>query len=125
MKKFVGELMIGTAILHTVVGLTLGYTQLQAIAQSGLLNSIDPHFDRMAIFWFLSYGALLFIIGGMMRWMQRQTGRLPAWLAWMFWGMGVPSVILMPISGLWLLFPLGWLAYQNRPKSEQLTTQSI
>lgn len=112
MKKYVGELMIGTAILHTVVGIALGYTQLKAIAQSGLFNSIDPHFDRMAIFWFLSYGALLFVIGSMMRWMQQQAGRLPSWLSWMLWGMGVPSVILMPVSGLWLLFPLGWLAYE-------------
>lgn len=117
MKKYVGELMITTALLHTVVGLLAGYAQLAEIARSGFFNSIDPHFDRIAIFWFLSYGALLFLIGGMMRWMQQQTGRLPSWLAWVLWGMGVPSVILMPISGLWLLFPLGWLAYEPAPSA--------
>ena len=110
-KKYAGEWMLATAGLHTVVGVLVGPAQFAEIAQSGFFNAIDPHFDRMAIFWFLSYGALLFVIGGMMRWAQQQAGRQPAWMAWVLWGMGIPSVILMPLSGLWLLFPLGWLAY--------------
>lgn len=112
MKKYLSEFIFGTALLHTVVGLLLGWSQLQAIASSGFINAIDPHFDRAAIFWFLSYGLLLFVIGGMVKSMQQSAVQLPSWLPWVFWGMAIPSVILMPISGFWLLFPIGWLAFQ-------------
>ncbi|MFK7803416.1 MAG: DUF6463 family protein [Anaerolineae bacterium] len=118
-KEYAGEWMIATAGLHTVIGLLVGTTQFAAIAKSGFFNAIDPHFDRMAIFWFLSYGFLLLLIGGMMRWAQQQTGRQPSWLAWFLWGMAIPSVILMPLSGLWLLFPLGWLAYDPTPPVQE------
>ncbi len=112
MKKYLSELIFGTALLHTVVGLLLGWDQLRAIASSGFINAIDPHFDRVAIFWFLSYGLLLFVIGGMVKSMQQSAVQLPSWLPWVFWGMAIPSVILMPISGFWLLFPIGWFTYK-------------
>ncbi len=114
MKKYLSEFIFGTALLHTVVGLLLGWEQIRAIASGGFFNAIDPHFDRMAIFWFLSYGFLLCVIGGIVRVMQQSAVPLPSWLSWVFWAMAIPSVILMPVSGFWLLFPIGWLAYPDR-----------
>lgn len=113
MKKYVGEIIIATAILHTIVGLILGYQPLLAIAQSGFFNSVDPHFDRMAIVWFLMFGVLLFLIGSLIRWIQPQIDGLPNWLAWFLWLLAISGVILMPISGFWILFPIGWLVYQQ------------
>ncbi|MEM8856807.1 MAG: DUF6463 family protein [Chloroflexota bacterium] len=113
MKKYLGEFVMGTAILHTVVGILLGWSQLVGIASDGFFNVIDPYFDRAAIFWFLSYGLLLFVIGLMVKWAQKEIGWLPRWLAWLFLGMGITSVILMPISGFWLLFPIAWMAYAS------------
>ena len=104
---------MATAILHTAVGLLVGYQPLMDIAQGGFVNAIDPHFDRMAIFWFLLFGILLFLIGWLVRWIDHQIGHLPNWLAWFLWGLALFAVVLMPISGFWLLFPIGWLAYQQ------------
>jgi len=61
-EKYIGEIIIATAILHTIVGLIAGYQPLLAIAQNGFFNSVDPYFDRMAIVWFLMFGVLLFLI---------------------------------------------------------------
>ena len=113
MKKYTGEFIMATAMLHTIVGFMFGGQPLLDIVRSGLFNAVDPHFDRMAIVWYLLFGVLLFSIGALVRWMQRETGRLPGWLSWFFWIFAVPNVILMPISGFWLLFPLGWLARQR------------
>lgn len=124
MKRYLGEFVIGTAALHTAVGIALGWTQLAGIASDGFFNVIDPHFDRAAIFWFLSYGLLLFVIGLMVKWAQKEIGRLPHWLAWLFLGMGIISVALMPISGFWLLFPIAWMAYDAGSDPETAAAHS-
>ena len=113
MKKYAPQIIFAIATLHTLVGLFFGAAVLGEIAQDGFFNTIAFQFDREAIFWFLMTGILLYIIGGLIRWMQRENGRLPGWRAWSFWLIGLPSVILMPASGLWSFFLIGWLVRQN------------
>ena len=116
MKKYAPQIIFGIATLHTLVGLFFGAAVLGEIAQDGFFITNAFQFDREAIFRFLMTGILLYIIGGMVSWMLRENGRLPSWLAWAFWLIGLPSVILMPASGLWSFFLIGWLVYQPQTK---------
>lgn len=109
MKSAVGILLMATAGLHTIVGLILAFEPLQAIAAAGGFNAVDPHFDRMAAFWFLSFGVILFLLGLLTDWAVRQTGTLPAGLGWGLIAFGVVGVYLIPVSGIWLVFPIAFL----------------
>jgi hypothetical protein len=101
--------MISTAALHTVVGLIFAYGPLMKIINAGLFNSVDPYYDRMSAFWYMSFGVLLFFIGILESWGIRETGTLPASLGWGLLIFGIIGVILMPISGFWLVLPQSYM----------------
>jgi len=102
MKRWLGILIMATAVLHTVVGLLLAAQPLLDVVQSGFFNAVDPHYDRMASVWFLLFGALLFLLGLFVQWSLNETGRLPVSVGWGFLMTCTIGVILMPISGIWL-----------------------
>lgn len=109
MKHRLGTYMIATAGLHTVVGLVFASEPLMKIMNDGFFNAVDPHFDRMSAFWYMAFGVLLFFIGLLENWGVRQTGTLPASLGWGLLIFGIICVVLMPLSGFWLVFPQAYL----------------
>jgi len=109
MKRWIGPLLIATAALHTVVGIILASGSLADIVKAGIFNAVDPYLDRMAAFWFLTCGAALLLMGLMVQWGIRQTDTLPVSLGWGLMIMGIVGVIMMPVSGFWLLLPQAYM----------------
>lgn len=94
-------LLIATGIIHNTLGVILGSSSLAAIARSGFFHSVDPHFDRMAIFWFLFAGF------GMMMWGQLilSMRAVPRSFAYSLLALCCVGALMMPISGFWLVIP--------------------
>jgi hypothetical protein len=105
MQRLHGEMLIGTGLLHTVVGVGLYARPLVEIGRAGLVNSIDAHAERREAFWFLMTGALVVTLGHLTCWLQRLPAGVPPLLGWHLLGFAIPGVILMPISGFWLILP--------------------
>ena len=104
--RWLPRLVIGTAVLHIGYGLALE-TPLRAIADAGVVDSIDGYAERESAFWYLVTGAYLLALGELARWAVRETGRVPARLGGWLIAIGAAGVVLMPASGFWLVAALG------------------
>jgi hypothetical protein len=119
-RRWIGSLLMTTAVLHELVGIYFYATPLTHIVQDGIFNSIaksatEVYFDRDAAFWFLVTGALLFVIGYLVHWVIAQLGTLPPALGWSLLGLSVAGVVLMPLSGFWLvLIQAMWITRVGR-----------
>lgn len=106
LKSYSGTILAWTAVLHTVVGIIVYWQPLADIAQSGLFNSIDPHYDRGSAFWFLLFGALLFMLAGLIRWLtQVKRMEIPKFIGVYMLALCLVGVFFMPVSGFWLVIP--------------------
>lgn len=104
-RPYLGYLLIGTGVLHTVLGLIVFQQPVRAMLQAGVINSIDTNYDRGMAFWFILFGVLAIVLGQMTLWAIRQFGVLPASLGWGLLGIAVVGGIVLPVSGFWLVFP--------------------
>lgn len=114
MIRHSGKLLIATGILHNFIGIVLFSPILGDILQAGVFNSIDPHFDRNAAFWFLFGGLMMVLLGMMVQWMYQQTGTVPAFIGWWLLAIGVIGVIMMPASGFWLVLPQAYILLRGQ-----------
>ena len=103
--RYCGEVLIATSLLHALVGVLAFSRPLVAIGRGRFVNAVEPHLERQLAFWFLTSGVLIFALGQLTRWAQRRTGALPASLGWTLLALAVAGVILMPVSGFWLVLP--------------------
>jgi len=106
----VGELLMATGVLHTLVGLRAFRAPLAAIGRDGVVGAVARAPERRLAFWFLFVGLLTIQMGGLTRWAQRRTGTLPAFHGRALLGLSVLGALLMPRSGFWLLLPQAALA---------------
>ena len=108
MRRLSGPLLMATGVLDLLYVLVFHSRQLAAIAQDGFFDAVElnpAQFDRETAFWHMIFGVTLLMLGGLTHWAQAQTGTLPAFLGWALLALGVAGVILMPLSGFWLLLP--------------------
>ncbi len=106
MRRLCGPLLVATGVLHLLVGLFFFAGPLAAIAGDGF-GAVGPDpaskaFDREAAFWFMLFGVMLLMLGGLTHWAQARTGTLPLFLGWSLLALGVIGVVMMPASGFWL-----------------------
>lgn len=110
MCRYVGELLIGIGILHTLTGILGFRPTFAAIARDGVFDTIGGDVERQAALWFTLAGLMLVVLGLFMRWTLRRTGSLPRSLGWGVLSIAVIGIVLMPRSGFWSLVPVGLLA---------------
>ncbi|MBI2839540.1 MAG: hypothetical protein HYX75_14595 [Acidobacteria bacterium] len=104
MRPWIGKFIGGIGVVHTLFGL-LGFRgQLAMWLGEGLWNTVNGQAEREFPFWFLSFGILAIIFGLFVDWVERHFGELPRFLGWSFLGLTVAVVVIMPISGGWLMF---------------------
>ncbi len=104
MPGFTGYALIGIGILHTLLGVAVFRPQILEIFQNTFSNKIKSHPARMNAFWFLFSGFLLILFGQLSVWMEIRLGsQLPDFLIWEILVLSVLGVILMPVSGFWLV----------------------
>ncbi len=110
--------MMLTAVGHAVVGVFLFSEPLSEMAREGVINSIQPpmyssqpHFDRAAAFWVLLFTPVLFLLGQITNnAVSRHDTRSLRLIGWYLIGIGAVGAAILPLSGNWLLLPLGAIA---------------
>jgi hypothetical protein len=119
----VGIALMLLAILHQIVGLYFYQDALMAIGQAGIINAVQPpYWDRDAAFWFLMFGAMLFLYGAITHWLLAKVGDLPSFWGWGLLILSLIGVALMPASGFWLAIPLAiWMLRQVQHPQPALT----
>ena len=126
LTRWIPRLIVGVACLHTLFGLIvlpayLDSNPLTGIADDGFVDTIDGNEEREATFWFLATGVVWFNVGHLTHWVIRRTGRIPALVGWWTLGLAVPSLVLLPASGFWLLLAVGALALVAARRDDRAT----
>ena len=102
MIRYVGPLLIVTAMAHAVTGMFLFGDALASIGRDGFVNAVDPHLDRQLAFWFMIFTPVLVTLGLLMRHaVATSDAKLQSLLGWSMLGIGVFGEAAMPVSGFW------------------------
>lgn len=104
--RWIGRWLMAVAMLHTVVGVIMGQAAFAALWRRGLVNSVGTDALTGVVVWFLLCGAVLALLGMALDQMEK-AGRIGGARAL---GIGLmlvtlAGVVLMPVSGFWLVFP--------------------
>ena len=114
MRRLSGPLLMATGVLDLLYVLVFHSRQLAAIAQDGFFDAVElnpAQFDQETAFWHMMFGLMFVVLGALVHWAQARTGTLPAFLGWSVLALGMAGVILMPLSGFWLLLPQAVLIF--------------
>ena len=106
-RIWIGRWTIFVAAGHTVVGVLMGGKVLRGVLERGVFNAVGSDPMTGVIVWFLLTGAVLVLLGMAITAIER-SGQLA--LARPL-GLGVLAlttlgVVLMPVSGFWLMYPV-------------------
>jgi len=119
--KYSGYYLIATGVIHSLIGLALGWNILLDMHQdnwfaSTVINN-EMLFDREAIVWFILSGVFWILFGLMLQKALNEGFTPPLSLAWGFVLIGIITAIIMPISGAYLFFIQGVILLLGIQKS--------
>ncbi|MCF2909201.1 DUF6463 family protein [Pseudoalteromonas sp. DL2-H2.2] len=110
---FLGNGLIATGLLHNLIGLLMGWDVLTEMHHEGWFATTVVNgsmlFDREAIVWFLSSGVLFLLLGSVLRQLSTYQIPVPRPFVPSLILFGLILVIIMPLSGAYLLILLGVL----------------
>lgn len=122
MKRWKGRFLIGNGIFHGVLGIILFVHPLYAIAQAGVWNSLGLDPLHHLAFWFMIDSIWSILLGLLADWVEGQNqGLLPQSLGWGVLMLAVIGIMIMPISGFWLLLPVAiGILVQTKSEADSL-----
>ena len=115
MRKVNGHLLIFSGFFHMLLGVLSGFGQLKFIVSYGIWNALGQQSQSQclaslgcaqanALWWFVSWGAMLVILGAVVFWVERCLHqRVPTAVACLLFFLCLLSAILMPVSGFWFV----------------------
>lgn len=104
MKQWIGRWVMFVALGHTVVGITFFGSVYRELLAHGLYNSITSEKAGLAV-WFALFGVVLFVIGMLLSALESTNARIPKSVGVALLLLTVLGVVLMPVSGFWLMIP--------------------
>lgn len=72
MWKLSGRLMFLTGIIHTIIGVILGYSAINEIGHRGYFNVIAQDINLEYHFWFLFCGLIIIMLGQLLHVLYRK-----------------------------------------------------
>lgn len=110
-----GWCLIGIGVIHNLFGLIVGWEPLIDALRAGGIGVWDDPPLRGFIYWYLSYGFALWVLGAAVTQIEGAMIRPSLLLVTLLAFLAILGVITQPVSGLWLLFiPLVLLIRQRR-----------
>ena len=108
-----GRWLMGVAAIHTVFALIVFRAPLLQLVSRGLIDAVGEDPLLNGVTWFVFFGAALAMAGQAVD-VAEQRGPVPR-----SWGVTVLAitglgVVLMPVSGLWLMLPPGLSLLRDR-----------
>ena len=110
MLRLAGWWWIAVSVIHATVCVFQYSDQWSAIAFDGWFNVIAPDptapiFDREDAFWCTFLTPLIFLIGELCLWADRQQLVFPISVGIMLTSTMIIGIFLIPVSGIWLALP--------------------
>lgn len=104
-KRWIGRWLIVSAVLHTLYALVVFNAPLMEIVQAGLFDAINRDPVRSRAVWFVFFGFCAALAGIAADALENARIDLPRPFGIGLLLIAILGVVLMPRSGLWLLFP--------------------
>ena len=104
-RPWVGRALMAVGVIHTLFGLFGFRRTFGELLAEGLWNTVNGQLKREFAFWFVLCGLVLVLLGALVHTIERTRGSLPRYLGWSLLALTIATVVVMPISGGWLLFP--------------------
>ena len=105
MKAWISKWLIFVSIGHTIVGIMMFRTVYMEMISQGLVATVNSEKTALAA-WFLLFGFLLFITSILISIIEKHdTLEIPNSIAALLFILTTIGVILMPVSGFWLVYP--------------------
>jgi hypothetical protein len=105
MVAWIGKWLFAVGVIHLSFGLVFMHGTLILLWLEGLLNTVNGQPPREAVFWFLCTGIMLLIVGVLINQAERHRLAIPRFVTWIFAALTLIGVVVMPISGIWLMIP--------------------
>ncbi len=106
--RYTGILMLLIGLLHVTTGFIRFNTEFGRMLAAGLVDTARQPLGQRLAFWFTFAGLLMGLIGYLMDWIVRRQGmRLPGAFGYGLTGLCIIGLVLIPLSGFWLVLPLG------------------
>lgn len=105
-RIWIGRWTMFVAAGHTVVGLLAGWKVAGGVVERGVFNAVGSDPMTGFIVWFLLFGAVLALLGMAITAIER-SGQLALArpLGFGLLALTTLGVVLMPVSGFWLMYP--------------------
>lgn len=105
MKRWIGNWLMGVAVLHTAFAVAVHGGVLRSIGERGVFNTVGGDPLTGAVAWFVLFGVLLFACGLAVSALEKAGAPMPRSLGVCMLALTALGVLLMPASGFWLAFP--------------------
>ncbi len=102
-RAWIGISIIIIGVIHSAFGFVGFRRTIGTIFSEGLFNTVNGQPEREFAFWFIFFGLLMIVFGAFVNWIERLGIKLPKFLGWNLLALTVLIVMIMPISGGWLL----------------------
>jgi len=115
MKAWISKWLIFVSVGHTVVGIMLFGNVYTEMLSNGLFGSVNSEITALAT-WFMMFGFLLLITSLVISVIEKQEAlEIPNSIGVLLLALTTLGVILMPVSGFWLVYPAAIaIIYKNR-----------
>jgi Family of unknown function (DUF6463) len=105
MKHWIGRWLMGVAIIHISIAVVVHHQVLFLIGERGVFNTVAGDAVVGAIVWSIFFGVVAFIGGLTVNALEKSSNVLPKSLGWSLLTLAIAGVVLVPVSGFWLIFP--------------------
>jgi hypothetical protein len=117
---WIGKWLFAVGVIHSLFGIVFMHPVLAILWSEGLVNTVNGQPPREAVFWFLCTGVMLLVVGVLVHQAEREDLVIPRFVTWSFAALTLTGVVVMPISGIWLMIPpaVGMLIRRRPPIEE-------
>ena len=103
MQAWIGKSIIIIGAIHSAFGFVWFRSTIGEIVHEGLVNTVNGQPERELAFWFIFFGLLAIIFGAFVDWCERKGIKFPKFFGWNLLAFTLIIIMIMPISGGWLL----------------------
>jgi len=123
MVAWIGKWLFAVGVIHLSFGLAFMHDTLALLWSEGLWNTVNGQPPREAVFWFLCTGIMLLMVGVLVDQVELERLAIPRFVTGLFAALTITGVVVMPISGIWLLIPpVVGMVIRGRQANKPVTT---
>ncbi len=96
---------MAVAVIHNIYAVVVFGGDYVSLYENNVIDSVRTAHVGLAV-WFFLFGQVLFLVGLLMlKLEQANSGNIPKSIAYNLLAFTMIGVVLMPVSGFWLMFP--------------------